>query len=366
VKYEKRQSKDSERGFTLVELLVGSAVMLVIVLGALAIYSKSNRVSVNEQMFSEVQSSVRSAMFFICRDLRMAGVGIPPEFSAHILEGKDNEDQGSEVAPDRLTLMGNIDDFMVMRIQDYQGSAAVLSVDDFSFEQYHYPDAFYADKLALILPNRDSGCPSGQIRRITHVTHAEGGTNEKFNFSPGLAPGVNPPGGLSGFCPDSDDYDGGSICFVNVKEFWLDTTGNQSGLAAGENGYIGGGQKGILYMTLNSHHTPLADKIENLQFEYCGDFDEDGVLDGWFPWDNAWTPEMIGRINQVRIWLLGRTPQSSHSSAQKVPGDIHIYRRPQVSNSSAADANDGHKRFLLESGSAIRNTNLNIYNVGQR
>ena len=29
------------------------------------------------------------------------------------------------------------------------------------------------------------------------------------------------------------------VCFINVKEYWLDVTGNYVGLTAGVNGYIG-------------------------------------------------------------------------------------------------------------------------------
>ena len=121
--------------------------------------------------------------------------------------------------------MGNIDDPLNLPIRNYQGSSVVLDIQDFSFEQYSYPDEFYTNKPVLVLPNPTSACRAGEIRVITHVTHNAGGANERFNFSPGLAPGIDPPGGLSGTCPDSDNYDGGSVSFIDVKEYWLDTPG---------------------------------------------------------------------------------------------------------------------------------------------
>ncbi|MCX6568539.1 MAG: prepilin-type N-terminal cleavage/methylation domain-containing protein, partial [Candidatus Aminicenantes bacterium] len=277
-------------GFTMIELLVGSAIMLVAVLGALFIYARSNKVSVEQQMVTEVQNDVRASMFFITRDLRMAGAGLPVEFAPYFIQGWDNEDQGGGgVAPDRVRLMGNIDDPLNLPIQNYQGSSVTLSVDDYSFEQYAYPDAFYANKFVVVLPNPTSTCRALEIRVITHVTHNAGGSTEKFNFSPGLAPGVDPPGGMSGSCPSSNDYDGGLIAFINVKEYWLDVTGNYPGLTAGVNGYIGGGEGGVLYLTHNGVHFPLARNIENFQIEYNGDMNNDLLLDGWTPWQNAWT-----------------------------------------------------------------------------
>jgi hypothetical protein len=350
----------------MIELLVGSSIMLIAVLGALFIYARSNKVSVEQQMVTEVQNDVRASMFFLSRDLRMAGAGLPEEFAGYFLEGLDNEDQGDEVDPDRIRLMGNLEDPLNLPIRNYQGSSVVLDIEDFSFEQYSYPDAYYDNKFVLILPNPQSGCRAGEARVVTSVTHNATGTNERFNFSPGLAPGVDPPGGLSGTCASPNDYDGGMISFINIKEYWLDVTGNYPGLTAGVDGYIGGGQGGVLYMTHNGVHFPLARNIENLQVEYNGDMDSDLLLDGWTPWQNAWTLPQIARIQHIRIWVLGRTEQAFTSVGGTAPGAIQAYRRPALSNSPAAAADDRHKRYLLESTSNVRNMSLNLYNLGQR
>jgi prepilin-type N-terminal cleavage/methylation domain-containing protein len=367
VKTRATVSSKRAAGFTMIELLVGSAIMLVAVLGALFIYARSNKVSVEQQMVTEVQNDVRASMFFITRDLRMAGAGLPEEFAGYFLEGQDNEDQGGgEVAPDRVRLMGNIDDPLILPIRNYQGSSVTLDIEDFSFEQYAYPDVFYTNKFVIVLPNPASACRALEIRVITHVTHNAGGSNEKFNFSPGLAPGVDPPGGLSGSCGSSNDYDGGIIAFINVKEYWLDVTGNYPGLTAGIDGYIGGGEGGVLYLTHNGVHFPLARNIENFQIEYNGDMNSDLLLDGWTPWQNAWTLEQVARIQQVRTWVLGRTAQAFTSVGHTPPGGIQVYRRPALSNSPAAITDDMHRRFLLDSTSNVRNMSLNLYNLGQR
>ncbi len=369
----KRLLSNRRRGFTMIELIVGSAVMLVAILGALAIYARSNKVSVEQQMVTEVQNDVRAAMFFLTRDLRMAGVGMPEEFAPYFIEGFDNEDQGgNEVRPDRIRLMGNIEDPLNLQIDKYQGSAATVFLNPFSLEQYPYPDSFYKWKMVVILPNPESGCRAAEVRVITHINRSATGGTEHMNFSPGLAPGINPPGGLSGTCPSPNDYDGGTVSFVDVKEYWLDVTGNAPGLTAGVNGYIGGGAGGVLYVTHNGVHLPLARNIENFQIEYAGDFDNDLALDiwaggdVWTPWQTTWGLPERARISQVRAWVLGRTPRAFTSVSGRVPGGIHVYRRPLVSNSPASAADDRHKRFLLESTANVRNLSLNLYNLGQR
>jgi len=359
------------RGFTLTELMIGMSVMLIIIVATLSLYSRSNKVAVDHNQLAEVQQDVRSGMYLIARDVRMAGVGIPLEFITYFLEGIDNESQGqgggAEVLPDRLRLMGNLDDPLDLIIQNYQGSSINLSLEDLSFEQNPYPDSYYDNKFVLILPNPASACRSGEVRSITQVTRSAGGTNERLNFSPGLAPGVNLPGGLSGTCSSSNDYDGGFVTFINVKEYWLDLTGNYPGLPAGQNGYIGNGNAGILYMTQNGYHFPMAQNIENLQFEYNGDLDNDQALDGFRPWQIGWTPIEVSRIRQVRIFILGRTEQPFLTVGNStLPPQNYSYRRPAVSNNAVSAANDRHKRFLLESTSSIRNMSLNLYNMGTR
>ena len=371
IKATRKRATRSSRGFTLVELLVGGSIMLVIVVATLSLYMRSNKVAVDQNQYAELQHDVRSGMYFVSRDIRMAGAGLPIEFFGYALEGVNNENQGAEVTPDRVRMLGNIEDPLNLSINNYQGSSINLSVDDYSFEQYPYPDEYYANKFVLILPNPSSPCRAGEIRQITHVSHSSGGNNEKLNFSPGLAPGIDPPGGLSGTCSDSNDYDGGLVTFIDVKEYWLDVTGNYPGLTAGVNGYIGNGQGGILYVTLNGVHFPLAQNVENLQFEYNGDWNApyDGGLDGFVPWDNAnWTfdPDMVARIRQIRILVLGSTPRPFVTFAGKAPESLNVYKRPPLSDTAGAAQADKHKRFLLESTSNVRNLSLNMYNTGTR
>ena len=356
------------RGFTLIELLIGTAIMLVVVVGAMALYVRSNKISADQQQYAEVQQDVRTSMFFITRDGRMAGVGMPTEFDGYFVEGVDNDttDTAANVTPDRIKMIGNMDEPLVLRIQSYQGSSAEVTLEDHSLEQYSYPDQYYEQKYVIIFPNPASGCWAAEPRIITHVTHDTGGTNEKVNFSPGLAPGVDPPGGLAGTCPDSDDYDGGYIAQMDLKEYWLDVTGAYPGLTPGVNGYIGGGVGGVLYLVHNTVNYPLARNIENLQFQYNGDFDNDGQLDGYQDWNPIWTPADVGRLISIRVLILGRCPNPSASVSGTPAANLYLYRRPALANTTAADADDKHRRFLLESTSTVRNMTLNLYETGLR
>lgn len=356
------------RGFTLIEMLIGGSIMLVVVLGALTLYTRSNKISADQQQYAEVQQDVRTSMFFITRDVRMAGVGLPVEFSGFFMEGLNNDttEGATLVTPDRLKVLGNIDEPLILDIANYQGSAADLALDDYSLEKNPYPDDYYDNKTVIILPNPASSCRAAEIRTITHPTHNTGGRNEKLNFSPGLAPGIDPPGGLSGTCPSSNDYDGGYVAWVDVKEYWLDITGNYPGLTAGDYGYIGGGEGGILYLNHNGYNFPIARNIENLQFQYNGDLDQDTHLDGFTDWNPNWTIDEVSRIIDVRILILGRTAAASVSVSGTPSDTLYVYRRPAMADFTTVGPNNRHRRFLLESTSSIRNMSLNLYNNGLR
>ncbi|MDD8026076.1 MAG: prepilin-type N-terminal cleavage/methylation domain-containing protein [Acidobacteriota bacterium] len=354
-------------GFTLIELLIASTIMLVLVVGALTIFSRGNKVSADQQQYIELQNDVRGAMFYLTRDIRMAGTELPSGLAGYVLQGFDNESTGTSETPDRLRILGNIENPLALQITKYQGSSATITVADYSFEQYPYTDAYYVGKIVLVLPSPSSACKGCAFRAITQVRHNANGSNEGFNFSPGRAPGINPPGGLSDICGDSE-FDGGLILFADAREYWLDVTGSVSGLTAGQNGYIGGGTGGVLYMTLNGVYYPLAQNIESIQFQYNGDFDGDaeGLLDGFQDWNTAWTIDQIGRIREVRVQILGRTRNVIASVGKVASPSLHLYRRPALANTAAASADDWHKRFLLESSCAIRNLTLNLYNTGMR
>lgn len=354
-------------GFTLMEVLIAGLIMIIIVVGALSIYVKSNKTAADQQQYVQIQQDVRGAIYYLSRDVRMAGAGLPSNFLQAALQGTDNESQSGTVQPDRIEIMGNMEEPFSLSIQSCSGSGTHITLNDHSFEQFPYPDSYYTGKIVLLLPKSSSSCWGAAVRQITSVSHSSGGTNEGFNFSPGQAIGIDPPGGLRDVCADSE-YAGGTVVFLDLYEYWLDITGNYPGLTAGQNGYIGGGTGGVLYQTRNNAHNALAMNIEDLQIQYNGNFDGDssGTLDGFVDWNSAWTATQVASIRQARLWVVGQTPTRfvSISAAQVTGGSL--YRHPAIANSPAGTTDDGRKRFVLETTANVRNMSLNLYNTGLR
>ena len=379
----------SRKGFTLTEVLVASVVMLIVVLGTLAVYVRSHRIAVDQQRIAELQHDVRTAMFFISRDIRSAGVGLVPEIAGYFLEGYDAFSPGNEAA-DSIKVMGNFDDPLALRIRQYQGGhgggAATAFLYDWELGNapYECPD-YYENRVVLIMSTTCPGCFAFRFIPQNSV-HGCGQGAEHFNMQPGQSD-LNPPGGLVDNGCGSDCWDDAILTFGQIKQYWLDTTGSPGDYPTIpsldlEHGYLG--IPYTLYLTTIGEqggvvHYAIAQNIENIQFQYNGDFNNDGVLDGFLDWDNSWTIQpsdddatrqtkldLISAISQVRVWVLGRTEQRMTGVSGSPPNNIYLYRRPPLANSPGATEDDMRRRVLLDSTVTVRNLVLNLYNLGTR
>jgi type II secretory pathway pseudopilin PulG len=378
----------SRRGFTVIEVLVGSLIMLAIIMATLALYTKSNRVSVDQSQFAELQHDVRAAMYFLSRDMKSIGAGLPIQFSRYFLEGENNDHQGgAPVDTDRLTILGNTDPLRLV-IQDFDPGSNTVTFEPNQFDMYPYTATSYPDdplgyinRLILVIPNPDLNDQKGEVGKIISVNLV---TNQivfdKVNAKVPKDLNLNPGG-------DPDDYIGGTVHFIELKTYWLDVDGSYPGCNAGTDGYLG--QPGVLYVSQwnpvndNYEYLALAQNIEDLQFQYHGDMDADQQLDdnnsdglvdvndflNWgdkgdknFNWNDD---EVAAGIRSVRFLILGKTanPYIGFSGA---PSDAvkHIYGKPAVADSPEEAEPDKHRRFLLESTAQIRNMSLSIYNSG--
>ncbi len=376
---------NSRRGFTVIEVLVGSSIMLTIILLTLSLYTKSNKVSVDQQQLSELQHDVRAAMYFISRDIKSIGAGLPLQFSSYFLEGENNDPMGGPpVRPDRLTIIGNSDPLRLI-IQNFDPGSNTVTLELNQFELYPYTSTSYPDdpkgyinRLILVLPNPDLNNQKGELGQITSVDFgANQITFDKVNAKVPKDLNLNPGGAPA-------DYVGGTVHFIEPKTYWLDVDGSYPGCQAGQDGYLG--QPGVLYISqwnpinnVYERNMAFAQNIEDLQFQYHGDMDADQQLDDnnsdglinvndYLNWGDNYNwnqDEVVGGIRSVRILILGKTANPFIGFSGTPPDRVkYIYGKPMVGDSPVGDQTDKHRRFLLESTANIRNMSLNIYNSG--
>lgn len=382
----RQSSIRSKRGFTVVEVLVGSTIMLTIVLITLSIYSQTNRVSVDQQQLAEVQQEIRFAMYFISREIKSAGAGLPEQFAGHFFQGvnSDPNQTSAPVQTDRLTILANSDPLR-LAIESYSPGSNTIILEPNEFDFYPYTEnaypadpAGYVNRVIIIFPNPELNNQNGELGQITGVDIAS--RQITFNRINTPLPNGLAPGGVAA------EYVGGTVFFTELKIFWLDVDGAYPGLSPGTDGYLG--QAGVLYVSQwnpanNAYeHLPIAQNVEDLQMQYHGDLDGDQLLDDnnadgeinqddFLNWDDniAWTdnPTVVDGIQSVGIWILGKTKDAFRSFAGTPPDRAkYIYGKPLIADSPHAESADKHRRFLLESTINIRTMSLNIYNTGVR
>ncbi|HDZ27417.1 MAG TPA: hypothetical protein ENH65_13020 [Candidatus Aminicenantes bacterium] len=378
----------SRRGFTVIEVLIGSSIMLGIIVATLSLYTKSNKVSVDQQQFADIQHNVRAAMYFLSRDIKSIGAGLPLQFSHAFLEGDNNDSSGGPpVYPDRLTFLGNSDPLRLI-IQSFDPGSNTVTFEPNQFDMYPYTATSYPadtlgyiNRLIIVFPNPELNVQKGEVGKITSVNFV---TNQiVFDRVNGKVPkdlNLNPGG-------DPDDYIGGTVTFIELKTYWLDVDGSYPGGHVGVDGYLG--EPGVMYVSQwnpisdSYEHLALALNIEDLQFQYHGDMDADQQLDdnnsdtiidvndflNWgdggdksFNWNDD---EVSAGIRSVRFLILGKTA-NPYIGFSGTPSDAmrYIYGKPAIADSPAGDEMDKHRRFLLESTAQIRNMSLSLYNSG--
>src|SRR5688500_9455446 len=69
----RRRSRASQAGFTLTEVLVGTAIFAILLIAALLVYDRSNRVFKSGVEAAEMQQNTRVAFDRMVADLRLAG-----------------------------------------------------------------------------------------------------------------------------------------------------------------------------------------------------------------------------------------------------------------------------------------------------
>lgn len=340
----------NNQGFSIVELLVALAMSLVVLV---AIYTTFRTQLYSFQLAEQtapLQQNVRVAKTFLERDIRMAGANLnsvtyqdtllyPVTFDDNNLSGDTGSDLltvvyidyfggscGAATAP-----AVSCDDLPALMLKDNMpGDSAVATIEEeLSDSPYSLWDADCdcAGQTFGTPPNDRYRArvtsPDGSrsdIVYITNVTNSGGGTDDKLQNAP-----------YKGFDNKVlNDYPAGSTVSFFSENAYTEVTYD----------LVGG--------NLRRNGATIADNIEDLQFAFGLDTDEDGNVDSWE--DDDLTPDQRFQVRLVRVTVLGR-------SASEIMGGTPN-ARPTIENHTGSTTNDTYKRRQLELTVKVRNLGI--------
>ena len=321
MRYSRRQN-----GFTLVELLVAMSMGLIALSVMFTLFRTSNRSYVLQDYMAEMQQNLRMAMYYISRDVRMAGCGmnllsalVP---SVQIFNGSEStwtfllpvKPGNATNAPDTIEVFyGDINngEYDATITQPMPDASSELNVDT--------SNPFSVGDTVII---------SDGVTACLFVISEVQDVALKLQHNPAESP-FNPPAAFKAF-PQGGGYGTGSRLYNFGSSRWVTYSIDR----------VSDPDHPTLVADLHDGTTPqvIADNIEDIQFYYF----MEGVPDTHDPTGNE------RRIRAVRISIIARTAEPDRDSV--------VFRSENLEDHAVgAVSADGYRRQVLSTMIRVRN-----------
>ena len=348
--------RTTNRGFTLIEIMVASAVFAIFMVGILNLLDTSTKISVVETELSDTQENVRFAAYHIMRTARMMGSAMIP-MAANVggtdtwLAGSLDSDQSTTFTTpfgavavvdgsDVLTLRGffEVAPFFIDR-NDIVGPPDQVKVREFDGvrvinDNFDSVDAANLEGRGLFFSGKidQNEYAVGQVSGGATMTGSPGDRllAIKFDGGSGHWSGLNPT--TSTIPPAFDVYRVGvmdSYTYYVRPDFTL--------MRMRADSSAGGATP-----------QPVAVNIGSLQVALGMDTSGDGMADTWATAPTVGDVVAANRVVAMRITVLGRTPRA-------VPGWSEPVATFTVEDMDITDIDREHKWRRIQVVAALRN-----------
>ncbi len=314
-----------EAGFTLIEVMAAVAIFSIAMTAVYATFTFQHQSFTTQSRVASMQENFRDALVPLNRDIRLAGYGIPAPVtipntaipggvtSIRSLYPVDNT-----TGPDTLYIMYLYD------MDSNQPPTTITSPMPNPSAEFNVGQVtgFQVGDLCFI-----SDGAAADMFQVTTVQSA----SLKIQHNPGGSNDYNAAGGHTTFPPGGYDT-GSTIAKARFLRYYIDTTTDPAHPTL------------MVDRMGGATPQPVADDIEDMQFQYFLDTNFDGVPDTWS--DN---PGDLTQIRQVRILLCART-RFPEKGWQEV--------RPALANRPAGTGADGYRRRVLAITLDVRNAGI--------
>ncbi|NOY23388.1 MAG: prepilin-type N-terminal cleavage/methylation domain-containing protein [Acidobacteria bacterium] len=343
-------NRRTEKGFSLVELLVATVVGGIIMAGIYSAFMSSLNVFSSQQEISQMQFNAKAVTSFLKEKLANAGSGVPADVPIPPIAFLNNAStvsttkylNGADAI--QIRMYGNVGEAMI--IKNYNEHAANLRL-----EQPNPVDVNPVNNqntsvgnLLLVWSPGTTNYALVEITSVAEVATGGSGTGNdtQVNFSPGLSI-YNYPGGLGGA------YSGGLAMMIDQSAmstftFFVDTNRVLR---------MADGAFDLQNPTASTNVAalPLLDNVEDFQIQIGYDTNADNIVDNW-----SWTYDPVANnpnINQalvLRCYLLCRS--------QRTERFVNNVQRPDIDPAdgvSYAGAPDNVRRRMYSFTIQLRN-----------
>lgn len=250
------------KGFTVLELLIATAISVVVVAASLSFFGGTEKVARANLQLTDIQQDARAAMEMLVRDIRMAGFGTSESGACANAINPVNQSAG----PDRISMAGMYNKTTQLAKETSSRNQIALATDV----------AGVISLNGIFTTSIEGKIPDGL-----------------FKISPPLSEGEFYPSGTPVFTPDCISYS-----VVNNAQGHPEL------------------RRGSANIPLDSPDSLLAEGVLDMQFAYAEDKNGDGLIDdanGSATFDSADfvnQPSHPSAIRLVRVTLLLKTKKA--------------------------------------------------------
>jgi type IV pilus assembly protein PilW len=315
--------RDSEGGFTLVEVLAAMVILLIATTAVYATFTTQQKTFTIQNRVAEMQQNLRQGAEYMMRDIRMSGYGVPP-------------------LPDNVTIPNNVVAAGVTSIRGIYALDNTTGPDQlFVFYQYDMdtsqPPAWLSSAMATAstaisvdnvfgFENGDlilvSSGTTADLFRVTGAPAAPVLPHDTSGYNAAAAHPAFPAGGYLASPP-------ATVAKARFARYFIDVTTDPAHPTLMVDRMAGAAPQ------------PVADDIEDMQLTYGIDANADGIVEAWTP-----TPGTPSQVRQVRLQLLARARLADANWSET---------RPPLGNRAGGTTADGYRRRILDVVIDVRN-----------
>jgi prepilin-type N-terminal cleavage/methylation domain-containing protein len=350
--------KKTQRGFTMIELMISVAISTFVVFTLYGIFTIQTYQLMNQELRMEMHQNSRFALEILSRSTRMSGFGtrgtIVGEFGNN---GGTSNVQDVIVSYDAIGSDGSdaitvayMEPSLVMDTKYSTVEACATST--ITFDPNHLDNfdkllQFQSDDLLMCYDYAAIGTNNTYLWSIT----SDVSTTTPFG-AVAVDSSIATATDFAAACPSGYNISPVIRCSKgHLSTYYIDDTDNGVGPGSPEHP--------VLMMDLNDNFpnnddVPLVDNIEDLQFQYCID-DGTNIVNCASPlsWVSTIPAGEISNVWMVRISMVVRSPKENY---QGMEWSTNV--RPAVANNAAGSSGDGYYREVVTTEVTVRNLRL--------